>query len=332
LLLIILPSTSIPLYSSIKFTTETILGVSSQCVQIKHVRNPKAQYCANVCLKINAKLGGSNFSLAKTQIPFISSSPTIIFGADVTHPGRNENIPSIASVVASVNADVNKYECAIRAQDSRNENIVNLKEMVMELLKSFRAKTNSIPKKIIFYRDGVSEGQFKIVSENEIKAIKDACHALDPKYNPAVTFVVVQKRHHARFFPLTPNEAEKSGNCKPGTVVDSGITHPNEFDFYLQSHSGLQGTSRPTHYHVLKDENGFTADSLQDMTNKLCYIYARSTSAVSIVPPVYYAHLAAYRARSHLKSGIGYTEISQSVFVDDLCPVMADIKHSMFFI
>lgn len=35
----------------------------------------------------------------------------------------------------------------------------------------------------------------------------------------------------------------------------------------------LQGTSRPTHYHVLHDENKFTADGLQVLTNNLCYTY-----------------------------------------------------------
>jgi eukaryotic translation initiation factor 2C len=33
----------------------------------------------------------------------------------------------------------------------------------------------------------------------------------------------------------------------------------------------LQGTSRPTHYHVLHDENHFSADALQMLTNSLCY-------------------------------------------------------------
>lgn len=35
----------------------------------------------------------------------------------------------------------------------------------------------------------------------------------------------------------------------------------------------LQGTSRPAHYHVLWDENNFSADSLQSLTNNLCYTY-----------------------------------------------------------
>ncbi|CAG8843669.1 36387_t:CDS:1, partial [Racocetra persica] len=64
-------------------------------------------------------------------------------------------------------------------------------------------------------------------------------------------------------------------------------------------HAGLQGTSRPTHYHVLLDENAFTPDSLQTLSYNLCYVFARCTRAVSLVPPVYYAHLVCARARFH---------------------------------
>ncbi|KAJ0601803.1 putative Piwi domain, ribonuclease H-like superfamily [Helianthus annuus] len=97
---------------------------------------------------------------------------------------------------------------------------------------------------------------------------------------PPVTFIVVQKRHHTRLFPSNHNDrksTDKSGNILPATVVDTKICHPVEFDFYLCSHAGIQGTSRPAHYHVLWDENNFTADEIQSLTNNLCYTYARCT-------------------------------------------------------
>jgi eukaryotic translation initiation factor 2C len=52
---------------------------------------------------------------------------------------------------------------------------------------------------------------------------------------------------------------------------------------------------------VLYDENKFNADLLQVLTNNLCYTYARCTRSVSIVPPAYYAHLAAFRARYYIE-------------------------------
>nr|GEX96190.1 PAZ domain-containing protein [Tanacetum cinerariifolium] len=108
--------------------------------------------------------------------------------------------------------------------------------------------------------------------------IRKACISLEENYMPPVTFIVVQKRQHTRFFPVRHGDwasTERSGNILPGTVVDTKICHPSEFDFYLCSHAGIQGTSRPTHYHVLYDENQFTVDGLQTLTNSLCYTYAR---------------------------------------------------------
>ena len=60
-------------------------------------------------------------------------------------------------------------------------------------------------------------------------------------------------------------QSGRSGNIPAGTTVDIGITHPTEFDFYLCSHQGIQGTSRPSHYHVLWDDNRFDADELQQV-------------------------------------------------------------------
>ena len=62
-----------------------------------------------------------------------------------------------------------------------------------------------------------------------------------------------------------------------------------------------QGTSRPSHYHVLWDDNDFTADELQCLTYQLCHTYVRCTRSVSYPAPAYYAHLVAFRARYHLQ-------------------------------
>ncbi|KAI8575439.1 hypothetical protein K450DRAFT_215715 [Umbelopsis ramanniana AG] len=300
LIVCILPNTGVPLYAEIKRISDTVIGVATQCVQSKHIHDAKKQYCANVCLKVNLKLGGMNSFIVPQQIPFISSRPTILFGADVTHPAPGDmNRPSIAALCASMDARASRYASSIRVQANRTEIIADLANMVKELLKTFYQSSGQKPERILFYRDGVSEGQFKQVYDNEIAAVRAACTSLDADYKPTITFVVVQKRHHARFFPIDQNDTDRTGNCLPGTVVDTNIVHPFEFDFYLQSHAGLQGTSRPTHYHVLYDDNKFTADQLQDLTYRLCYLYGRATRAVSIVPPAYYADLLATRARFH---------------------------------
>ncbi|VFQ85364.1 unnamed protein product [Cuscuta campestris] len=322
LLLAILPDNNGSLYGDIKRICETDLGLITQCCLTKYVFKISKQYLANVSLKINVKMGGRNTVLldaVSCRIPLVSDIPSIIFGADVTHPENGEDSsPSIAAVVASQDwPEVTKYAGLVCAQAHRQELIQDLYKtwhdpargtvsggMIRDLLISFRKATGQKPQRIIFYRDGVSEGQFYQVLLFELDAIRKACASLEPNYQPPVTFIVVQKRHHTRLFPNNHKDRssiDKSGNILPGTVVDSKICHPTEFDFYLCSHAGIQGTSRPAHYHVLWDENNFSADGIQSLTNNLCYTYARCTRSVSVVPPAYYAHLAAFRARCYME-------------------------------
>ena len=70
--------------------------------------------------------------------------------------------------------------------------------------------------------------------------------------------------------------------------------------FIYFNHWFFQGTSRPSHYHVLWDDNNFNADELQILTYQLCHTYVRCTRSVSIPAPAYYARLVAFRARYHL--------------------------------
>ncbi|KAL5224723.1 hypothetical protein ABZP36_011362 [Zizania latifolia] len=115
--------------------------------------------------------------------------------------------------------------------------------MIRELLISFKRATGQKPQRIIFYRDGVSEGQFYQVLFYELDAIRNACASLEADYQPHVTIVVVQKRHHTQLFASNHKDnrtIDRGGNILPRTVVDSNICHPTEFDFYLCSHAGVQ--------------------------------------------------------------------------------------------
>ncbi|XP_042499404.1 protein argonaute 7 isoform X3 [Macadamia integrifolia] len=300
-------------YADLKRIAETGVGVVTQCCLYPNLAKLGSQFLANLALKINAKIGGCTVALYNSlpsQVPrlFEDDDPAIFMGADVTHPHPlDDSSPSIAAVVGTMNwPAANKYISRMRSQTHRQEIIEDLGDMVAELLEDFYQEVNNkLPKRIIFFRDGVSETQFYKVLQEELKAIRVACSRF-PSYKPSITFMVVQKRHHTRLFPYKSDPSLTGGNVldeniPPGTVVDTIVTHPREFDFYLCSHWGVKGTSRPTHYHVLWDENKFTSDELQKLVHNLCYTFVRCTKPVSLVPPAYYAHLAAYRGRLYLE-------------------------------
>jgi eukaryotic translation initiation factor 2C len=264
----------------------------------KHVFKINPQYLGNILMKINSKLGGQNVNL-HADLPMMTV-PTILIGADVTHPtgfGARESKPSIVAVVASMDRQLAKYAAILKTQPGRVEEILDMRSIIKDLLRRFRQASNFVPKRIVFFRDGVSEGQFEAIFHREVREIKAACMELEPTYNPELTFIVVKKRHHIRFFPDQGTPTDRSGNVLPGTVVDNDIVHPTDFDFYMMSHAGIQGTSRPVHYYCLMDEIKFSSDKLQEFIYNLCYINARCTRSTSLPPPVYYAHLAAYRGR-----------------------------------
>ncbi|XP_055995374.1 protein argonaute-2-like isoform X7 [Ostrea edulis] len=301
LIVVVLPGKT-PVYAEVKRVGDILFGLATQCVQAKNVNKTTPQTLSNLCLKINVKLGGINNILLPSIRPNIFREPVIFLGADVTHPPAGDaSKPSIAAVVGSMDGHPSRYSSTVRVQQHRQEIIQELSSMVRELLIHFYKATRFKPTRIIFYRDGVSEGQFQQVLQHELRAVREACMKLELGYQPGITFIVVQKRHHTRLFCADrKDQIGRSGNIPAGTTVDVGITHPTEFDFYLCSHAGIQGTSRPSHYHVLWDDNRFNADELQTLTYQLCHTYVRCTRSVSIPAPAYYAHLVAFRARYHL--------------------------------
>ncbi|KAM0790571.1 hypothetical protein ACM66B_004439 [Microbotryomycetes sp. NB124-2] len=290
-------------YGVIKRFGDVEKGVATQCLLINKVKKGNAQYYANVALKMNVKLSGINSILSTEDLGPVAEVPTMVLGADVSHPGPGSVNPSISAVVGSMDSKCTLYGTAIGVQSSRIEVIASMQQMVLQLLKQFEARLQRKPKRLIMFRDGVSEGQFPQVLASEAPAIRAACKQLDPEYNPDLTFIIVGKRHHISLFPKNPADADrKNGNVKAGTIVDTDITSPFQFDWYTQSHASLLGTGRSAHYTVLLDDSKFAPDALQRLAYNLCFTYARCTRSVSYVTPAYYADRVCTRASLLLKA------------------------------
>jgi hypothetical protein len=109
--------------------------------------------------KYKALLNDS-YSLSMTPSQ-IFNEPVIFLGADVTHPpAGDQRKPSIAAVVGSMDAHPSRYAATVRVQQHRQENIQELSSMVRDLLIQFYKSTRFKPNRMVFFRDGVSEGQF----------------------------------------------------------------------------------------------------------------------------------------------------------------------------
>jgi eukaryotic translation initiation factor 2C len=228
------------LYNKMKALGDVQYGVHTQCILSKNAKGNKLnpQLIGNVLLKINAKLHGINNQVKTKTENGIMSEPTLILGADVTHPSPGSNGPSIAALVGSMNKSASKYQCEIQVQTHRQEMIGSkndpyLEEMTTKILKGFFKETAQKPRHIIYYRDGVSEGQFDEIMTTELRQIHEACKKLEEGYEPNLTVLICQKRHHTRLFCKNEKDADRSKNVPPGTVVDSDIVSPRNFNFYL---------------------------------------------------------------------------------------------------
>lgn len=302
----------------------------------------------NIFMKINAKCGGVNCRITapggSEWTKFVDKkAPTLFIGIDVTHPAPGDTgSPSISALVGNIDPDATRYTATVRAQHHRTEWIEEMGEMFAERLAHFERgmaifnKTGGAnrPAKVVVFRDGVSESQFEGVQDMEFGAMQKV---VDEKYGdegqrPKITFLVVQKRHNTRFYDKNDRDEKNKGNLQPGTVVDGYITSHRK-EFYLCSHKGMLGTSRPAHYFVLADQNNFTPDDLEICANNLCYLFARAPMPVSIPAPVYYAHLACYRARHHYaarEDGLAVGEVMQNP--NEAVIVTNVLKPTMYFL
>jgi len=168
--------------------------------------------------------------------------------------------------------------------------------LLSECLHAFKkVNDESLPDRIIMFRDGVGEGQLKYVYDTELDEIKTSLLTLYRSYGkapPKFTLIVVTKKINARIF--FSHGGQPPRNPPPGTIVDDVITLPERWDFYLISQHVNQGTVSPTSYNVVHDQQGLDPDKIQRFAYKMTHMYYNWSGTVAVPAPCQYAHKLAY--------------------------------------
>ncbi|KAF9486279.1 Piwi-domain-containing protein [Pholiota conissans] len=359
ILVILLPSSGANIRTAVKHWGDVKHGIKTQCLSESKLKRLNGHYYwDNVALKLNARLGGINVAPISRVINMLQRVPYMIMGIDVGHPGPGVQKPSITSLVYSTDRYATKYVALTAIQNPRTEIVEDLRVFTEKALSNF-ARMNSYmyPANVVVFRDGVSEGEYEAVAQREIAEIKAAFQNRkiyrQQEPLPKLTFIIVTKRHHVLFFSTN----SKTDNCPPGSVIDSGITHPTYRNFYLQSHAAIQGILEDEIFdfdlskyifrlYLLGSSEGLLIlfIRIQDLSYSLCHVYAKAARSVSIPAPVYYADLVCARGAFHISPdeylnfdesasmSSGHTAFDLSLWKKAFKPANENISQSMYFL
>ena len=205
-------------YTAIKKKCYIDNGVPSQVVVARNLDSKGAMSIATkIAIQLNCKLGGAPWCL---KIPV---SNLMIVGYDACHDTHNKS-KSYGALVASLNKQATHYYSSVTPHSDGQEMSRNIGLSIVKACKAYMEVNGNLPQKILFYRDGVGEGQIPYIFEQELMSIKNILEEnLYPNNVLKMCFIIVSKRINTRIFG---KRGQEYCNPQPGTVVDDCITLP----------------------------------------------------------------------------------------------------------
>nr|XP_020446024.1 LOW QUALITY PROTEIN: piwi-like protein 1 [Monopterus albus] len=286
MVVVILSSSRQDKYSGVKKYLCVDCPTPSQCVLARTLSRPQTlmSVATKILLQMACKMGGELWSV---EIPL---KQLMVVGIDCYHDtaaGKR----SIGALVASLNQTMTRWFSKCVLQRKGQEIMDGLRMALSAALKDYHKFNSCLPSRIIVYRDGVGVGQLHSVVDHEVAQIMESIKSMGDEYLPRLSVVVVTKRIATRVFA---NIGGKVSNPPTGTIIDSKVTRPEWYDFYIVSQAVREGCIAPTHYNVVYDTSGLKPDHMQRLTYKLCHMYYNWQGIIRVPAPCQYAHKLAF--------------------------------------
>ncbi|KAK6059056.1 piwi domain protein [Cooperia oncophora] len=204
---------------------------------------------------------------------------------------------TIGACVSTTDQDYTQFYSQTRPHENPTELGNNLGHFIKKALhKYYVANNRTLPDKIFLYRDGVGDGQIHYVKDQEVTLVQKACEEIVEKEKAKpikLAFIIVTKKVNMRIFKGAPDALLT--NPDPGTVVDTVVTRPERYDFYLVPQFVNQGTVTPLAF-------------------KLCHLYYNWQGTVRVPAPCQYAHKLAFMVAQSIHNKEVNQELRSKLF------------------
>ncbi|KFQ46269.1 Piwi-like 2, partial [Nestor notabilis] len=285
ILLCIISGSREDLYAAIKKLCCVQCPVPSQVINAQNLSGQPGKMRSvvqKVLLQMNCKLGGELWGVDVPLMPHqeIADSLRLCVADALQH--FHEVRPSLG--VGAVTETSPWVPLSSKQVPSTPKLCVGFLQFLLSQM------NHCLPKKIVVYRDGVSDSQLDTVLKYEIPQMQK-CFDTFENYEPGMVVVVVQKQNSTNFYTLTE---EQFVSPPPGTVIDHTVTSSQWQDFFLLAHHSRQGCSIPTRYICLLNTANLSFEHMQRLTFKLCHLYWNWPGTVRVPAPCRYAHKLAF--------------------------------------
>jgi len=284
MIMCVVPNNKGDSYHAIKKVLCVDRPIPSQVITGTLLKKPKGMMsvATKVSIQMAAKLGYEPWAV---EMPL---KDCMVVGYDSYHDSNQKGM-SVGAFVSTTNQTMTRFHSTCTMHRNDEELLNQMRACVTNALRKYSEANQASPKRVIFYRDGVGEGQIPYVKAQEVDIIKQCFR--ENGMEPQLAFVIVSKRINNKFFSMVGNNAT---NPPSGSVVDDVVTLPERHDFYLVSQSVRQGTVNPTSYNIIENTTSLKAEHFQKLTYKLCHLYYNWPGTVRVPMVCQYAHKLAY--------------------------------------